>query len=66
MDDIGVLALKVKLNLAGKRIHLSFVIEKVKEKQLPSDSTILPSRFASFISKLMQGEKADYPSIIFQ
>lgn len=66
MDDIGVLALKVKLNLAGNRIHLSFNIEKMKEKHLPSDSMMLPSRFAGFKNKLMQGNKADYPSITFQ
>lgn len=41
MDDLGVLVLKVKLNLVGNRIHLSFFIEKMKEKQLPSDGAAI-------------------------
>ena len=55
MNNLGVLALKVKLNLAGNRIHLSFVIEKMKEKQLPSDSTILPSRVAGLKKQMNAG-----------
>lgn len=55
-------SLESKTKSRDNRIH---PYKRGKEKQLPSGNTILPSRFACFISKSMQEKQAHYPSIIY-